>query len=1048
MGQTDPDPGGSASLYQYFLVLLSGLGLGRPAWAPWLFGALMATVTLLSLAPLLRGAAAAVRQLKGWFDRHRDPRRVRRRALFADHVDSQLRRLDEREEWRDHRFARLEAEVETEGARHLLLPRWLHHRRDGLRREKSLSSALQRSSERLIVLQGEPGSGKSVAMRNAARVLAVRAMRRPRLDSRIPLYVNLKQLRPVDGRLDAETVRSFVLDQLNRANSRDVEQFLDDEFTSGMRDGTWLFLFDSFDEIPEVLTATELDATVGRYADALYDFLHGMNVSPGVIASREFKGPRRFGWPRFTVQRLTDRQKRELIRKADLAPDAEGQVYAALAGADPMVTRLSGNPMLLGLLCEHVRTTGSFPNSSHAIFETFVKSRLERDRERIDKRFSVDPDELRQVAEEIAFRLTAEFGVGLSPSRAQVARLLHGGLVGGRPIDPARLNRLLDALEYVKLAQAPEGGNSGDEVPFTFAHRRFQEYFATCVVIREPERVPTEALLLDGRWRETAVALLQTQDGDAVNALIASAGRILARGAETLAAPAEPSAFQWPPNSLHLLDLLDTGLAARPEDVPASIRADVTTLLDAAWASERRHHQLWAVQATLLAEPSTAETILEKSFASMSVLLRGAAYRYAGRLPVVSARLSRHLRMALIDQAGQGRLLVDWPSVRAQLSRLYEPRPHIRAARLLRWEPVVTGLLVVLTFVSGAIFQGAEPLMGWATGGSVAFGIIAGCWAIGTMASRARSRTAPPGHWATSATISTGIRTLALFIGLGMALYRESGLPDAPVGHGLWGVLFFLALLYAIVWPIAAVAAVAWGTPTRQLAWPLVPLIVVPAAAAAFVRIGWRRRLKGIVGLAASAAVTNLVLGAAAWAEATHPWALVAVTPVAYALIGLVAIWLAGTHLRQNWADRRRLLAVPAQTVLDADAMRHVVGGLSSDNGLRLLATLLRRQRILCTDDAVLALDEMIVDVARRRRDDDSRPFWPRQRTLWRSAWLPALSTGDFSQQTLDELARLVAERTDGSTTVGRPWPDPTTQRGAADDPCRAPDPEVASASG
>lgn len=442
MGQNEPDPGGSASLYKYFLLLLDGLGFGRPGWAPWLFAALMATVTLFSLAPALHALAFVVRVLKGWRDRRRDPRRLRRRALFADHVESQLRRLDEREEWRDHRFARLEAEVEMEGSRHRFVPRRLHRWRNDLRREKSLSKALQRSGERLIVLQGEPGSGKSVAMRNAARALAVRAMRRPRLDSRIPLYVNLKQLRPVDGRLDAETVRSFVLDQLNRVNSRDVEQFLADEFTPGMRDGTWLFLFDSFDEIPEVLTATELDATVGRYADALYDFLHGMNVSPGVIASREFKGPRRFGWPRFTVQRLTERQKRELIRKADLTPETEGQVYAALAGADPMVTRLSGNPMLLGLLCEHVRATGAFPNSSHAIFETFVRSRLERDRERLGQRYAVDPDELRQVAEEIAFRLTAEFGVGLSPSRSQVARLLDGARIGDRPLDPARLHRL------------------------------------------------------------------------------------------------------------------------------------------------------------------------------------------------------------------------------------------------------------------------------------------------------------------------------------------------------------------------------------------------------------------------------------------------------------------------------------------------------------------------------------------------------------------------------------------------------------------------------
>ncbi|WP_422769287.1 NACHT domain-containing protein [Plantactinospora sp. WMMC1484] len=250
-----------------FRDLLWWLGLGDPGWAPWVFGIVAVASVLLSLAPAARLFVIVVRAVTGFVERRRDPRRVRRRALFADHVESQLRRLDEREEWRDHRFARLEAEVEMEGRQQRIFP-WLRRRRHVLRREKSLSRALQRSDERLVLLQGEPGSGKSVALRNAARALAAKAMRHPRLRSRIPLYVNLKEFRPTGDRLDAEVVRTFVLDQLNRANSRDVDQFLGDEFQTGMREGSWLFLFDSFDEIPDVLTAVEPDETVGRYADA------------------------------------------------------------------------------------------------------------------------------------------------------------------------------------------------------------------------------------------------------------------------------------------------------------------------------------------------------------------------------------------------------------------------------------------------------------------------------------------------------------------------------------------------------------------------------------------------------------------------------------------------------------------------------------------------------------------------------------------------------------------------------------------------------------
>lgn len=141
MDQPVSDPGGSASIYQYYLALLAWLGLGRPAWAPWLFAALAVASMLLSLAPIVRVVAVCVRYLHSWWRGRQDPRRVRRRALFADHVESQLRRLDEKEEWRDHRFARLEAEVEVEGRQRRLLPPWFYRSRTFIRRERSLSRA-------------------------------------------------------------------------------------------------------------------------------------------------------------------------------------------------------------------------------------------------------------------------------------------------------------------------------------------------------------------------------------------------------------------------------------------------------------------------------------------------------------------------------------------------------------------------------------------------------------------------------------------------------------------------------------------------------------------------------------------------------------------------------------------------------------------------------------------------------------------------------------------------------------------------------------------
>jgi polyphosphate kinase 2 (PPK2 family) len=115
-------------------------------------------------------------------------RRAERRRRFAEHLKAQLNLLNSREAWQDYRFAELEAEVEAEGSR----SNWFSlfsagTTQGGLRREKSLSAALKASKERLILVEGEPGSGKSVALRHVANELADRASRSRSVNCLVPL---------------------------------------------------------------------------------------------------------------------------------------------------------------------------------------------------------------------------------------------------------------------------------------------------------------------------------------------------------------------------------------------------------------------------------------------------------------------------------------------------------------------------------------------------------------------------------------------------------------------------------------------------------------------------------------------------------------------------------------------------------------------------------------------------------------------------------------------------------------------------------------------
>src|SRR5579884_2637833 len=219
------------------------------------------------------------------FYKQEEKRRSDRRRNFAGYIKDEILRLDRHEDWKDFRFAELEAEVEAEGRRRILgaMPFFIQTK-SGLRRERSLSKAIASSQDRLILVEGEPGSGKSVALRHVALAMAKHAEGAHNIKSVIPIYVNLKELeRPQGATIDRNLIESFVLKSLKRTNDRFVDQFLDDEFNKGMENSTWFFLFDSFDELPEVLSSTESDIVVRQYGDAIEDFLRGINRCRGVV---------------------------------------------------------------------------------------------------------------------------------------------------------------------------------------------------------------------------------------------------------------------------------------------------------------------------------------------------------------------------------------------------------------------------------------------------------------------------------------------------------------------------------------------------------------------------------------------------------------------------------------------------------------------------------------------------------------------------------------------------------------------------------------------
>ncbi len=659
-----------------------------------------------------------------------EQRRRKRRRRFADHIEHEIRRLNNLEEWRDYRFTELEAEVEAEGQhRTLSLPLFVRRAHSGLRREASLSKALASSQERLVLLEGAPGAGKSVALRHLARNMSIQAMKARSKKCVIPLYINLKELeRPPGKSVNSELIRCFVLKSLNRVNDRDIDVFLDEEFDRGIREGTWFFLFDSFDEIPEVLSSTEADNVIQEYAEAISDFLCGMNQCRGIVASRQFRGPGMLGWPRFLVMPLDNARRRELVHKIDIKSDLERVFLGEMEIATSEIRSMLSNPMFLGLLCEHVKSGHPFPENAHAVFESYIETRLARDRVRLERRFGLMTTEVRHAAESLSFCMAADPGLGLSPTRKDLESATKSlSLEMGD-----RFEVLLDALEYLKLARSETATIPGESKPFTFAHRRFQEYFATCVVLRDPRRVSPRELLTVGRWREAAVVMCQIQPLPVLAPLIEEAKEILFEMTESVSELLEdpieyiideglgnsndknttrsldPQPFPWPSGAVHVLGLLQDGFGSRLSEIPEVMRRSAGRLLVSAHLKGTISDRKWALAVAGIAPQPILRRLIEDAFASPSQWINETAYYQTVRLHELPGNIAAGIRRALFSLFNSKRLRSERFATRAHLARLENPHVFVSIFHLLRVILVVDALLHIAAGLLWIFSQGYD----------------------------------------------------------------------------------------------------------------------------------------------------------------------------------------------------------------------------------------------------------------------------------------------------------------------------------------------------
>lgn len=756
--------------------------------APWVWVMAKIAMVVTAVGVTVNGVISVWSKLQGPVERFRAlffdaarRQRVVERQLFAKHLEWRIKQLNEFESWDDNRFAELEAEVEAPSPERRLA--WLPRMRLPILRRQRLSRALERSSARLILLQGEPGSGKSVALRRVALSMARKGAQSRSDLSRLPIYINLKGLqRKLAQEIDRNLIEDFVRRQLTGSN-RDVNAYLDREFDAGMRAGQWVFLFDSFDELPDILGSTDADVIVTKYADAIYEFLHGMNCCRGVIASRLFRGPKAHQGTEFRITPLDRARRLELLERANLEPGARRELRAWMDGAE--LQRELASPMLVSMLCAQAKDGFTAPRSAHDVYEDYIQRLFKRDARRLDERFGVPVDELRTFAEKIAFYMTAE-GLGLEPTTDALISILiaHEGLVR------ADIENALRALAYMKLAKISDGE---DARTFTFSHRRIQEFFSTCVLLRDIHRVEARTLLTNAAWRESTVVLLQTSAADTLDPLLREIDALLREAVERLSGQTleHSEGYDWPPGARHLCSIIQDGLRSRRELLADETRSLADSLIEDANRHGTHLDRKWSLEVAGACSDACVALLLSQAFDSGSVLLADAAFWRLHELTKIPPDVANSVSSRFLAWAEEGVLERERHKLAAYVARTPLAEEWGATIQLLALMRIVMVSLNGMLLVAGlAVLGPSLPLLVAACSATIA---VVRLWSpVGAI-----------------------IRPVAAFAWL-----------IAAVDQPLWGLWLTAAILF-LSWDWSARAVVRFGLsdtwPFRVCPWLWLP---------------------------------------------------------------------------------------------------------------------------------------------------------------------------------------------------------------------------------
>jgi NACHT domain len=633
-----PAGAGATRVRIYSVGAAVGLAAGQPLF-PLIFNALVASPDVLRWLPMLRGlhldetpsalqtyvAAGVIIAVNCFLARPTAPVQAdkdqtdfpeldyeQKRHVFVQHLAQEIRAIDVELSWSSLNFVPIDAEVED-----------ITTASGSGKKIVNLLRSLRKSREaNVILVVGDPGSGKSVALRKLCLDLLDEVSR----GGRVPIYINLREWLPApqqsgvtlqrwskEAPPSVEELMRFVLSQLKlRADVYGVE-FIDAYFKRMLEHGHVLFVMDSFDEIPQLIDNAEDGWLIDELSNVLRRFISVKGR--GIVASRLFRRPtqRLLATRTFEIRPFTDLQiDASFKRFKNLSESLRAKIFRDRSD----LVSLARNPFLGSLLGARFDSRKELPSSQVELFEDYLSDRLDRCAERMVE-LHLTKAQVFEVAVEIAYQLFASSRYGLELPVAAIEAKLGSAVA----------ERVVELLTFARIGRT--GG--GRERRFSFVHRRIHEYFVVRHFIEVKSELPFSDIPSDSRGRDVMVLYAQVAPHEQAVRMLEFAWR----GAQ------EEKALIA---RLHCLRFMREAFVFRKDLVREALGIELQNFIDKGIAPDRdllvRKHSL---EAAGLLETDQLRPVLLLAMQSSNSWLQETAFRSCKQLPNLTPQLENSL---------------------------------------------------------------------------------------------------------------------------------------------------------------------------------------------------------------------------------------------------------------------------------------------------------------------------------------------------------------------------------------------------------------------